>query len=134
MTVALHLKIVGGLMMALAASHAGMPRYFGGSEELARVSLLTRQIFWVHSFFVCLVLAMMGAGSAFATGSLLDRTPLARLVLGAFAVFWAVRLAFQWLVYDRSLWVGDRFRTFVHFAFTALWIYFMTVYAIACAA
>jgi hypothetical protein len=124
----LHLRVAGVLLLLLAALHPFMPARFRWKEELARLSLLNRQIFLVHVFFIGLVLVMMGALCAFAPELLVARGPLARLVLGAFAFFWLARLATQWLVYDRSLWRGQPFNTFVHGAFTLLWLYLVAVY------
>ena len=93
-------------------------------------------MFLVHTVFVCLVMSMFGALSAFAPGALLDHSPspgpLARLVLGGISFFWLVRLAIQWLVYDPALWRGDAFNKAVHYAFTVLWIYLTAVYGVAC--
>ena len=132
MTLAFHLRFAGVVMMLLAASHLAMPRYFGWPAELARVSLLTRQVFWVHTGFVCVVLLLMGALETFATASLLEPSTLSRLVLGGFAAFWFIRLVCQWFVFDRSLWRGQPFHTLVHVVFTVLWTYFTAVNAVAC--
>jgi hypothetical protein len=132
MTLAFHLRLAGVLMLFLSASHWIMPRYFGWREELEHVSLLTRQVFWVHTGFICIVLAMMGTLSVFATESLLERSTLSRLVLGGFAVFWLIRLFCQWFVYDTALWRGHRFNTAVHSVFTVLWTYFAAVNGVAC--
>ena len=51
MTLSMNLRIVGILLVLLGLSHAFFSRYFGWERELADVSLLTRQIFFVHSFF-----------------------------------------------------------------------------------
>ena len=47
MTLSLNLRIVGILLVLLGLSHAFFNRYFGWERELAGVSLLTRQIFFV---------------------------------------------------------------------------------------
>jgi hypothetical protein len=52
MTLSMHLRIVGILLVLLGLSHVFFNRYFGWERELADVSLLTRQIFFVHSFFI----------------------------------------------------------------------------------
>jgi hypothetical protein len=71
---------------------------------------------------------MMGALSAFAPALLVERGPLARLVDGAFALFWLARLLAQWFVYDPSLWRGQRFNTVVHWLFTFVWLYLTAAY------
>jgi hypothetical protein len=127
----LHLRLVGVLQILLAATHLTFSKRFQWREELARLSLLNRQIFLVHTFFVCLILTLMGALCLLAPETLLERTDLSRLILIGFVVFWALRLVFQWFVYDSSLWRGSAFNTRAHFVFTALWLYFVAVFATA---
>jgi hypothetical protein len=124
----IHLRIAGALQIAIAALHLAFPKRFQWKDELAKLSLLNRQIFVVHAIFVCLVLVLMGALSLFAPEELLRATRLARLVLAGFTAFWAIRLAFQWFVYDRRLWRGSRPNTAIHFGATAVWLYFVLVY------
>jgi hypothetical protein len=126
----LMLQIAGGIQIVLAVTHAFFPKRFEWKEELSRLSLLNRQIFMVHTSFICLMLIMMGGLSLFAPHALLQPTTLSRLVLGGFASFWGLRLLFQWFVYDWRLWRGHSFKTFIHFLFTVMWMYLTTAYAI----
>ena len=133
MNAELHLRIAGAMQIALALLHLDFGRRFHWREELARVSLLNRQMFYVHTFFLCVVLALIGSLSLFAPAALLEPSRLARLVLGGIAGFWALRLFCQWFVYDRSLWRGHTFHTVMHVVFTLMWTYFVAVYATAVA-
>jgi hypothetical protein len=126
-----HLRIAGALQLALALAHLFFPRRFDWGRELARLSLLNRQMFHVHTLFVCVVLAMFGALSLLAPEALLEPTALSRLVLVGIASFWALRLYCQWFVYDPVLWRGHRFETIVHLACTLLWLYLTAVYVVA---
>lgn len=63
-----------------------------------------------------------------ATQTPIDRSPLAPVILAGLAFFWLMRLVFPWFVYDRSLWRGHTFNTFVHFAFTGVWVFLTGVY------
>jgi hypothetical protein len=127
----LHLRLIGVLLLFLAASHALFPKRFAWKEELERLSLLNRQVFWVHTYFVVLIVAMFGLLSLLMPGELLSGTPLARAVLLGMTVFWGFRLYCQWFVYRAELWRGHRFNTAVHIAFTFLWAYLTTVNAAA---
>lgn len=127
----LHLRIAGVLQILLALAHFDFPRRFGWREELAGVSLLARQVFYVHMFFVCVALALFGTLSLLAPDALLERTRLSRLVLGGILLFWLLRLFCQWFVYDARLWRGNAFRTAMHGVFTLLWIYLTAVYGVA---
>jgi hypothetical protein len=50
--VALDLRLVGFLLVALAIAHGFFERHFGWRQELSKVSLFTRQVFYVHHFFI----------------------------------------------------------------------------------
>lgn len=123
------LEVAGVGLIALALSHLAFARALRWRDELERVSLLTRQIFHVHTFFICVVLVGMGALSLFGTKLLLDGSPLAKAVLAAFAVFWALRVFCQWFVYDASLWRGNRLNTAIHWLFTVVFSALTAVYA-----
>lgn len=133
MTLSMNLRIVGILLVLLGLSHAFFNRYFGWERELAGVSLLTRQIFFVHSFFIGLGVVLGGVGSFLCADALLLPTLLSRAVLAGMTVFWLCRLLAQFFAYDTRIWKGDRFRTSMHAAFSALWIYVTVSYGIALA-
>jgi hypothetical protein len=122
------LRAAGLLQIALALLHAFFPKRFDWAVELARLSLLNRQIFVVHTVFIGFALLLMGSLSAFAPQALLVPTLLSRLVLAGIASFWALRLLVQWLYYDSALWRGHRFNTLMHVLFTGLWAYLAGVY------
>ena len=134
MTLSMHLRIVGILLVLLGLSHAFFNRYFGWKRELAEVSLLTRQIFFVHSFFIGLGVALAGGGSFLCADALLCPGLLSRTLLAGMTMFWLCRLLAQFFAYDSRIWKGDRFRTFMHAVFSALWIYVTATYGIALAA
>jgi uncharacterized membrane protein len=131
MILALHLKVCGALLIALAALHPAIAKKFQWKEELAGVSLLTRQIFWVHTLFIGLILVQFGVLSLAFTHALLERTFLARIVLGGLVMFWGVRLFAQHFIYSPKIWRGHRFNTTMHVLFTGLWTYFVLVYGAA---
>jgi hypothetical protein len=131
MTVALHLRIVGALLVMLGLSHVFFNRFFGWERELATVSLLTRKIFIVHTFFIALGLVLIGAGSFFCASQLLQPSALSRAILVAMVVFWLCRMLAQWFVYDAAIWRGDPFRTAMHVIFSGLWIYVTATYGAA---
>jgi hypothetical protein len=121
MTLSIHLRIVGILLLLLGVSHAFFNRYFGWEKELKAVSLLTRRVFFVHSFFIALGVVLAGAVSFFYADELLRPTSLNRALLAAMTMFWLGRLLAQFFAYDSAIWRGDRFRTFIHVVFALLW-------------
>ena len=131
MNLHIHLQIAGALLLLLSAAHGGFSRYFGWKQELGALSLLTRQMFLVHTFFIALVVALIGALSLFCADSLLTPGPLSRAVLAGILIFWLVRLVFQWFVYDSAIWRGRPFYTVMHCLFSAFWIYAAVTYGMA---
>jgi hypothetical protein len=131
MTLSIHLQIVGILLVLLGVSHAFFNRYFRWEQELAGVSLLTRRVFFVHSFFIALGVVLGGAVSFMYANTLLQPAALNRALLAAMATFWLCRLLAQFFAYDSAIWRGDRFRTFMHVAFALLWCYVTAIYSIA---
>lgn len=123
----LHLRITGLLLTLLAVLHIAFPRYFGWRKELAHLSLITRQILYVHTFFVALVVLLMGVLCLTSTADMVETRLGQRLCLG-FSVFWLARLAIQHFGYSASLWKGKRFETGVHIVFTLMWLYFSGVF------
>ena len=126
-----HLRVVGASLIALAIAHLYFARHLNWKTDAARLSPVNRQVFHVHTFFICLTLVMMGVLALGFPETLTARTPLARLVLLGHTAFWAIRLLFQWFVYDTALWRGHRLNTAVHLLFTLVWVYFTFVYAVA---
>ena len=131
MNAELHLRIVGLLLLLLAALNLYVPRRFGWAAELQRLSLFTRQVFVVHAGFIILTLVLFGLLSLGLAEALLERSVLAQGVLAGLTLFWLARLLVQWLFYDERLWRGNRFNTTAHLVFTGLWAYFVSTYAYA---
>lgn len=125
-----HLKIIGALLILLAGLHAAFPRYFRWREELSGVSLFTRQLVYVHTFFIGFIVFLMGILCLVETDQLLT-TPLGRDILIGLFAFWCVRLIFQIFVYSPGLWRGKRFETTVHVVFSLLWTYISGVLLLA---
>lgn len=125
------LQIAGALQLALSLAHFGFSRRFGWRQELQRVSLLTRQIFWVHTAFLMLVLLGFGSVSLLYTDELLSGGPLGRFLLGGLTTFWIVRWYCQFFVYRPELWRGNTLHTTAHVFFAVLWTFLATVYAMA---
>jgi hypothetical protein len=127
----LSLRIAGLVILALAAAYPIYPRYFRWREELQAVSLLTRQIFFVHCGFIVMLLILQGILLVAAPDALLDSSAAALALLMGMTTFWVYRLIAQLFIYDRRLWVGHRLNTVVHVVFTAIWCYLSAVFAAA---
>lgn len=127
MTLLTHLRVVGVIMALLVVVNLFVPGRLRWREELARVSLVNRQIFQVHTIFIVLILAMFAVLLLTAADALLEPTRLSRLVLGGLTIFWGLRMLTQWFYYSPVVWRGDRFNTAMHGLFSVAWVYVTAV-------
>ncbi|MGI8670207.1 MAG: hypothetical protein ACR2J3_10245 [Aridibacter sp.] len=123
----IHLKIIGLLMLGLALVHIIFPKYFEWTKELGSVILINNQMMYVHTFFVAMVLFLMGILCLTSSNELVE-TNLGKKIAFGFAVFWLIRLLIQFFGYSSELWKGKRFETSVHIVFSILWTYFSVIF------
>ena len=90
---------VGVTQILLGIMHIFFKSYFNWKEDLAGVTLLTRQIFYVHTFFIAFVVSLFGLFTIFCHEELLVGSKMAMVVAALFFLFWGARLVFQFLVY-----------------------------------
>jgi hypothetical protein len=114
-------RLAGLGLVALALLHAAFPRRFQWREELARLSPLNREIFWIHTLFVVLTVLLMGVPMLVDPGVWLERSRPGAWAAAGFTVFWGTRLIVQFWGYSASLWRGKRFETVIHVVATVVW-------------
>jgi hypothetical protein len=123
----IHLKIVGSLLIALALMHIVIPKYFKWGQELASLSLITKQILYIHTFFIAFIVLLMGL-MCLSYSHELVYNPFGRVIsLGLFG-FWLTRLIFQFFVYSPKVWRGKKLETVMHVVFGITWAYFTIVF------
>jgi len=115
--------------MLLALVHVVFPKYFDWEKDLSSLSLINREMMYVHTFFVALAVFLMGLLCVFASSEIIE-TALGQKVALGFAIFWFVRLLVQFFGYSSVLWKGKRFETIVHVVFILFWQYLTVVFFI----
>ena len=123
----IHFKIIGVLLMALALVHVIFPKYFNWKTELKSLSLINRQMMIVHTFFIALVVFLMGLLCVLFPTELIE-SKLGKTISGGLGLFWTARLFIQFFGYSAALWKGKPFETMVHVSFSLLWIYVSVVF------
>lgn len=88
--------------LCLVAGSVAIPGTLGWREDTAKLKLLTRQVFWTWAGYVWLTHLCFGLVSVFGSRLLLDGSPLAGLVCGFIATWWAARIVIQFTYFDRS--------------------------------
>jgi hypothetical protein len=123
----LQLRIIGFLFIVLALAHVPFAKYFNWSQEFALVSLINRQMMYVHTFFIALAVLLMGVLCLSSAAELVG-TPLGRRVALGLGLFWLARLLIQFFGYSATLWRGKRFETTIHVLFSVLWTYLSVIF------
>ena len=123
----LQLNIIGYLLFGLALVHLIFPKYFNWEQELRSLSIINRQMMYVHSFFIAFVVLLIGILCITSASELLY-TPLGKKISISLAIFWFVRLLFQVFGYSSKTWRGKKFETTVHIVFIFFWTYLVAVF------
>lgn len=126
----LHLKIIGILLIILAFIHAIFPKYFNWKQELNSLSIINRQLMYVHSFFIAFVVLLIGVLCLTSASELVETTLGKRVSLGL-GIFWTIRLLIQFFGYSAKIWKGKTFETTVHILFSLLWTYISIIFCLA---
>lgn len=127
----LHLKIVGVLLILLSLVHVVFPLYFQWAKEMAALTLINRQMMYVHTLFIAVTVFLMGLLCLTATHDLIT-TPLGKQISIGLCFFWTLRLFIQFFGYSSTLWRRKKFETAIHVLFSLLWIYFCGVFFLIC--
>jgi hypothetical protein len=124
------LRIAGAGLVSLAFLHIPIGRRLRWREDAARLTPANRQIFHVHTFFICLVVFLMGLPCLLAPRVFLEPTLAGAWVSASCSVFWAARLYCQFFVYRADLWRGRRMETFLHWGFSLVWLALAALFAV----
>ncbi|MEO8516930.1 MAG: hypothetical protein ABI426_09300 [Flavobacterium sp.] len=123
----LHLKIIGSILIILSFIHLIFPKYFNWKEELTLLSLVNKEVMYVHTFFIALIVLLMGVLCLFYATEICY-TSLGKVIALGLFIFWFCRLVFQFFVYSSALWKGKTFETIVHIFFSLLWSYISLIF------
>lgn len=129
-TLSILLQLAGAGLILLAILHIPIGRRLKWREDAERLSAVNASIFHVHTFFICVVLVMMGLPCLLDPRVFLDKSRAAAWLSWSFAAFWIIRLYFQWFVYRADLWQGKRMETFMHWCFTFIWMALATLFSL----
>lgn len=115
------LRIAGAGLILLAIIHIPIGRHLGWREDGLKLSPANASIFHVHTFFICLVLVLMGLPCLLDPAVFLERSRAGLWLSSSLASFWLIRLYCQFFVYRADLWRGKKMETAMHLAFTVVW-------------
>tara|TARA_R110002096_G_scaffold170840_1_gene343466 strand:+ start:8130 stop:8525 length:396 start_codon:yes stop_codon:yes gene_type:complete len=120
-------NIIGVLLMVLGILHSLFPRYFNWKSELENLSLINRQMMYVHTFFIAFVVFFMGL-LCIESAKELIHTSLGRKVSLGFSLFWFARFLTQFWGYSSKLWKGKPLETSIHILLSLFWAYLTFIF------
>ena len=123
--------MAGVLHLLIASSNFFAARMLDYPGNLARVTPIVREIFWVQNLYIEMVLAGFALLCFFFAGDLAGGTSLGRSFSGFLAYFWGLRLLLQWFFYDAAM---RRQHPIIDTAFWIAQAYLTAVFAFATAA
>ena len=123
----LHIKIIGYLFILLAFIHVIFPKKFEWKKECGSLSLINKQMMYIHTFFIALVVLLMGILCITSYSELIS-TPLGHKISFGFFIFWVIRFFVQFFGYSSELWKGKKFETLIHIVFSVFWAYVSVVF------
>ena len=122
--------LAGAGQLGVLIASALVPFQLKWKTELAVLSRLHRQMYWVYGGYVVLAIAAFGLISLLNADELARGSGLARGVCGYIAAFWGVRLALQW-VFDVREHLPHWWLRLGYHALTILFVGFTLLYGFA---
>jgi hypothetical protein len=93
----------GCMHVGIILANIPLPRMLDVRKHLTNVPRFIQQVFYVHWFYIVLVLGFFAALCFGFARDLMGASSLGRFLSAFMAGFWLLRIALQWLYYDYSL-------------------------------
>jgi hypothetical protein len=123
----LHLKIIGSCLILLGLVHAIFPRKFNWKQELSSLSIINREMMYVHTFFIAFTLFLVGLLCLISPTDLINITLGKQVSLGL-GIFFSLRLLVQFFGYSSKTWKGKILETIIHVLFSIFWTYITIIF------
>lgn len=101
--------------IAVALLNLRLVSLLGWKPELQRMSLLLREVFYIHMWFIAITLGIFGGLTLAFAPQLVEGNALGAALAAAIGAFWLVRTVLQVTWYSASHWRGRPGRTVIHF-------------------
>src|SRR5437773_2671900 len=101
--------------LCIAILNFALIRIMGWKDDLARVSLLVREVLQIHAWFISITLLIFTALTFRFYGEIAaGNEPVYRWLACSIGSFWAIRAVLQVTYYSSSHWRGIASRTAMH--------------------
>ena len=95
--------MAGCIHVGIILANIPLPRMLSVREHLSGVPRFIQQVFYVHWFYIVLIVGFFAALCFGFAHDLMGASPLGRFLSAFMAGFWFLRIGLQWLYYDFSL-------------------------------
>lgn len=126
------LKLSAAAQIAVSILNLFLIRLLRWKSDLERMSLLPRQVFQVHLWFITITLLIFGVITwRFAEEMAGGSNPVATWLAGGVAVFWGVRTVLQVTYYSSAHWRGKALPTIAHIVLLLVYVALAGTYGAA---
>jgi len=125
----IQIKIIGICLIVLGLAHIIFPKKFNWKQELSSLSTINREMMVVHTFFIALLLVLVGLLCVTSSTTLVN-TPLGKRISLGLGIFWLARLGAQFFGYSTKTWKGKSFETLAHVLFSVFWTYLGVIFIV----
>ena len=114
-TLELLLRLAALAQLGVVVLNLFLVRLMNWRRDLETMSLLIREVFQIHIYFISITLAIFGTLTWRFAGEIATAAhPLCVWLAAGIGIFWAIRSVMQWSHYSAVHWRGDRLRTLIH--------------------
>lgn len=131
-TLTLALQTAAILQMGVAIINLGLARILHWEKEVENMSLLLRQVFQIHGWYISLTLAIFAVMTFRFAGEMAGGAhPALQWLSALIALFWGSRVILQFTHYSPSHWRGRPGRTIIHGLLILIYTSFTVTYLFA---
>lgn len=127
----LALYLAAGIHFAILTASALTPRALDWKTTLAPLPPLLRRMFWVYGVFIVVMIISFGILTLLHAPAMAAGAPIARSLAVVIAVFWGLRLAVQFFVFDARPWLTRPLYRIGYHALTVAFVFLVAVYGSA---
>ena len=123
----LHLKIIGSCLILLGLVHAIFPSQFKWKQELSSLSIINKEMMYIHTFFIAFTVFLIGLLCLTSATDLIS-TSFGKRVSFGLGIFFSFRLFAQFFGYSSKTWKGKTLETTIHILFSIFWTYITAIF------
>ena len=118
------LQFAGVTMIVLALAHFGLSKLLAWQEDTRKLTPINRQVFIVHTVFLAVGIFLLGLVCLFFAAAFFEKTTLATVATGSFAMCWLSRLVCQIFIFRSEITNNKQLNSFLQVAGTMLWTFY----------